>query len=348
MKYKVALLYCFSDDSQWQQVLKMNKSIEYCCIDITSHDWLQQCLSVDYQLFLVKAPGTTTSIKQLFDERIVVLSKMMGKHIYPSLQELLIYENKRLLAQWLTIQGIPTPQTQVFYSKTECLEFLCNTKFPIVGKINIGSSGKGVTILRDFEKANKYVNQIFNNGIRPYIGPNFRTSSIVSKIKKMISSKGLLAHKVKVYKSIYNEPQRYAILQGYVKHSFEWRVVVIGESYFAHKKIVSGSKASGSLLKGYDDPPLSLFDFVYDFCIKTDLSSTSIDLFETPSGYVVNEIQTFFGQSDPIQMRVGGIAGRYQRINGSWVFEEGDWAEYECYQLRLSHAISLLENRNDQ
>ena len=56
--------------------------------------------------------------------------------------------------------------------------------------------------------------------------------------------------------------KEFVILQQFIKHDYEWRVVRIGNSFFAHKKLLHGDKASGSLLKGYENPPITLFDFV--------------------------------------------------------------------------------------
>jgi hypothetical protein len=124
--------------------------------------------------------------------------------------------------------------------------------------------------------------------------------------------------------------------------------VVIGDSYFAHKKMVSGIMASGSLSKNYDEPPEAVLNFLRSLCVEHHLDSTSVDFFETTNGFLINEIQTYFGQSDPYQMMVNGVPGRYRFIQGSWVFEPGDWASNQCYNLRLQHIESICGAGNDQ
>jgi hypothetical protein len=165
---------------------------------------------------------------------------------------------------------------------------------------------------------------------------------LFQKLKNACKKKGLLNKRLSYYKAVYNEPQKYLIFQDFIQHDHEWRAVIIGDSFFAHKKMVSGSMASGSLLKNYDDPPLELLDMLRAISVSHGISSAAIDLFETPSGFLVNEIQTYFGQSDPYQMKVGGVPGRYRYLNGQWVFEPGDWASNQCYDLRLEHALGLL------
>ncbi|HQG56969.1 MAG TPA: hypothetical protein PK496_08180, partial [Bacteroidales bacterium] len=69
----------------------------------------------------------------------------------------------------------------------------------------------------------------------------------------------------------------------------------------------------------------------------------AVDIFETPSGFLINEMQCIFGQSDPYQMMVGGIPGRYVFENGAWKFEAGDFARNQCYNLRVEWVINMFE-----
>jgi len=135
------------------------------------------------------------------------------------------------------------------------------------------------------------------------------------------------------------------ILQEFIQHDFEWRCVRIGNSYFAHKKLAINNMSSGTLLKGYGDVPLPLLDFIRNLTEENGLSSVSIDIFESSKGYLVNEIQTFFGQSDPYQMLIDGEQGRYVYNKGDWQFEKGEFNQWECYHLRLMHALELWEQR---
>jgi hypothetical protein len=120
-------------------------------------------------------------------------------------------------------------------------------------------------------------------------------------------------------------------------------VVRIGDSFFAHKKIAKQEKASGSLIKEYGDPPRSLLDFVKDITDRHQFFSQAIDIFETGQDtYLVNEMQCFFGQSDPYQMLVDDKPGRYVKRSGEWQFEEGDFNRNQCHNLRLSFVLEKL------
>ncbi len=340
---KVALLTTNAQDLEaWRVTLDKREDVEYETIEILQPDWLEKCLAKEFPLFLARSPGTTNLIKQAFDERIQILAEGLGRFVYPSLTEIRLHESKKYLAAWLEANNIPHPPTTVLLTRDTARKYLSTATYPQVYKQNIGSSGKGVKIIKTVREADKLFRQAFKKGIRPRIGPNLRTASLARKLQNAFKKKGLLQKRVAYYKAVYNEPQKYLILQEYIPHEFEWRAVVIGDSFFAHKKMVSGTMASGSLAKNYDDPPMSLLDFVRDISINHGISSASLDIFATPRGFLINEIQTYFGQSDPYQMKVGGIPGRYRYQSGQWVFEPGDWAANQCYDLRLEHALSLL------
>jgi hypothetical protein len=137
------------------------------------------------------------------------------------------------------------------------------------------------------------------------------------------------------------------LFQKHIPHHFEWRVVRMGESFFAHKKLLLGNMTSGSLEKEYSNPPLELLDFVKQITDKFNFKSQAVDLFESSDGnYLINEMQCIFGQSDAFQMKVNGEIGRYLHDGKGWVFEKGDFNCNESFDLRLEAAISYFNTRH--
>jgi glutathione synthase/RimK-type ligase-like ATP-grasp enzyme len=351
MKYRLNILAneIENDHQYWVAAIKSSKEdIEYHVIDLTRADWFEQIAANPCDYLLAKPPGLTERFKQLYDERLYILAVEMKMPVFPDFTEVLIYENKRMLAAWMKAHGIPHPDTTVSYYKEEALEFLNRTKFPVVGKINIGASGKGVEILRDFESARKYVDEIFSSkGKGSKTGPNLAKGKLLQRaFKKLMDPKALKA-RLDTYRTIAENPQKgYVLFQQFIPHDFEWRAVRIGDSFFAHKKMARKGKASGTLVKGYENPPLSLFDFVKEITDKHGLFSQSVDAFETgKDSYLVNEMQCIFGQSDPYQMLVDGKPGRYVNTDGEWAFEQGDFNTNKSYDLRLKYVISQI-NKN--
>lgn len=163
-------------------------------------------------------------------------------------------------------------------------------------------------------------------------------------MQKALTTKGFVKQRLKDYQTdLLNIQYHFVILQKFIKHNWEWRCVRIGDSFFAHKKLVKGDMASGTLKKGYNDVPDNLLNFIKSVSDKHNLKSVAIDVFESDDRYYINEIQCFFGQSDPYQMLINGKPGRYIFKDGSWHFEEGMFNTNESYDLRLEHALSNIE-----
>ena len=147
MTFKAAILAneMKEDHIGWVRACsKYKQAIECKVIDLTAFDWLEKVKSEPFDVFLAKPGGFTERFKNLYDERCYIIENELGLFLYPSLKEILIYENKRLLSYWLSAHGIPHPRTYVFYNEAEALEFARTAGFPVMAKYNIGGSGSGV------------------------------------------------------------------------------------------------------------------------------------------------------------------------------------------------------------
>jgi glutathione synthase/RimK-type ligase-like ATP-grasp enzyme len=329
---------------------KYKEKNSFRIVNLTSDNWMEEIRSEPFDILLAKPGGVTSAFKQLYDERIFILGKVLQYIIYPSPDEIFIYENKRFLSFWLKANEIPHPVTHVYYNIAEAEQFLKRGSYPVIGKVNIGASGSGVAILNDENEAVKYLKQIFSDkGARRRHWPNLNTGGWGKRALSYLKNPSSLGSKIKLYKTIARDIQKdFVIFQEFIPHSFEWRVVRIGDSFFAHKKLKSGDKASGALLKSYCDPPSGLLDFVKEITDKHNFLSQAVDIFESERGYLVNEMQCIFGQSDPHQMIVNGKPGRYIFIDAKWVFEEGDFNSNESYDARVLWLIEKYEDQQHQ
>lgn len=330
----------------WIKACEKEKArVNYRVVDMSKNNWLQEIQKEKFDQLIAKPPGHTSKFKQLYDERVNILSRTLGYKIYPSAEEIFIYENKRFLSFWLEANKIPHPKTNIFYDKPEALEFLEKTKYPVVGKVNIGASGSGVQILKTKTEANDYIKAIFSGkGAKKRVGPNLQKGGLLKRGLHYVFNPSDISKKLKKYKGVIDDKQSdFAILQEFIPHDFEWRVVRIGDSFFAHKKMILKEKASGSLIKNYDDPPLDILDFVKKITDEHQFYSQAVDIFEHKGNYLVNEMQCMFGQSDAHQMKVGGVIGRYIMQNGKWIFEKGDFNTNQCFDLRLQWVLSKFE-----
>lgn len=334
------------DYTLWENAChEMRDFVEWETVDADRSDWLERIVRGRFDGLLAVPPGITNAYKNMYDERVNILNSVCGLPVFPSFEEIQVYENKKYLSYWLAANNIPHPDTRVFYREREALDFVATAKTPLVGKTNVGASGRGVSILKSNAEAEEYVKNTFSGkGATRSTGPNLQKKGLFVRALKKLSNPKSFMERLKHYKAEGAEIQKdYVILQEFIPHSFEWRCVRIGDSFFAHKKMVKGEKASGSLIKGYENPSFGLLDFVKEVTDKRNFTSQSVDLFETADGrYLVNEMQCTFGQSDPYQMLVDGVPGRYRLLDGHWTFEAGDFNRHQSYLLRLEYFIESL------
>lgn len=311
---------------------------------------MEKVTARNYDCFLCKPPATTNYFKNLYDERINIICNVLKKNIYPTFEEILIYENKRFLSYWLKAKKIPHPETTVFYNKKEALDFSESITYPIVGKTSIGATASGVEILKNKKELKKYIKRAFSDkGIKRRIGPNMNKGEIKKRIFNRLKN---IPQYIQVlynrYKTIGNDNQKwFVILQKYHDISYEWRVVKIGDSYFAHKKLPRDSKfISGTSKVGWENPPEDLLYFVKCICDKNNLYSQAVDIFvDNEKGYLVNELQCFFGSKNPHQMIINGKPGRYLHKDGNWIFEKGNFNTNNSYDLRVENIMKLIDKK---
>lgn len=316
-------------------------------VELIKNNWISEIKKSTNSFFLACPSSSLSYFKTLYDERIYIISKVMGLPVYPSYEEIVIHENKKMLSYWLQANNLPHPKTFIFYNKTDSTRYIRNSEPPFVSKINIGASGHGVDIFRKKSDAINYIHRAFSNiGLTPKTGPNLNMGMWGSRIKNVIFDPSYIFKRISKYKQIGNDTQKhFVIFQEYTLHSFEWRIVKIGKSYFGHQKVKQGDKASGTKGIDYIVPPEDLLFFVKDLCEKYSFNCMAVDLFEDgDGGYLINEMQTVFGHVQSYICSKNGKPGRFCFTNGKWVFEEGMFNTNLSYDLRLENVFEMLEN----
>ena len=319
--------------------------IKYEVVNLLSNDWQERIFNSKCNFYLACPPGFQEHLKRVYDEKIFLIERTMNKRVFPSFNEISIYENKRFFSYFAQTHNIPTPRTNVYYLKEEALESLQTTVFPLVAKTSIGAGGSGVRILQSIKQATEYINDAFTKGIKRKNGPSIVGRSKISLIKKAINDPKYLLERLHFYRTFNDYPQKgYVIFQEYIPHDFEWRIIKIGESLFGHKKVKIGEMASGTKLKQYDAPPLSLLDMVDTLCNRLGFDIMAVDLLEHDGKYYVNEMQTNWGQKFDFLMEINGKKGCFVKKEGTWTFEEGDFNQNASFDLKLQHILSVLQN----
>lgn len=342
---KVAILRDDNPESSKKWEIACQKiGIEFLTVNMLRSDWLSQLNENTPDFCVGRPPGEIQQNKTVFDEKVFYLEHFTPFQVFPNFLETYIYENKSSLAWFLKTNKIPHPDTFISANYDEAIAFIEKAYYPIVAKTLIGAAGSGVRTIHSKAQAVAYVKKAFTTGIKRRFGPNRKTGSLQIWFLKAIKSPNYFFKKLKQYRNRDKDVQiGVVLLQKFIDHSFEWRCVKIGESYFAYKKLKIEDQASGSKVFDYGPPPLKLLNFTKNLCESHGFNFMAVDLFDTETGFFVNELQTIFGHKNHYICKVDGKPGRYIYQDNQWVFEPGDFNTNESYDLRLKTAISLYE-----
>jgi hypothetical protein len=288
--------------------------VAYKTIDLFATNWVDQIQRSGCAAFVAWPSECIQEWKRLYDERLRFLSLHMKRIIYPPYDALWLYGSKQRQRDWLDIHGFPHARTWVFYDLAEALNFLDQATLPLVAKLDIGSSAHGVWIIRTRREGEQLIRQAFSRGI---VGERTDTRA---------------------------RQWRHILLQEYVPILREWRIISIGDSFFGHEKGKAGKFHSGSGVVGWLDPPRAALDLVYQITETGGFRSVAMDVFEQENGgLLVNELQSVFGAFDTAQMYIDGVPGRYRRVGGEYVFEEGRFCRNACCNLRIEDLLNILK-----
>jgi len=294
--------------------------VSYHLLDISENNWIENFQKSGCDAFLAWPSAHSTILKQMYDDRLRILSKELNRIIFPSWDELWLYENKLRVRDWLIAKKLPAPKTWVFYDRQEALDFVQQSKFPLVYKIYIGASHTGVWIINSLPEAVKIIKRAFSKGIVRRNG-DYR-----------------------------DRHWGYVYFQEYLPKIKEWRMIRIGDSYYGYRKEKVGDFHSGSGAWSWLTPPKVLLDFLKSITELGNFTSMDVDIFETEEGdYLVNELQAVFGATTPAEMLcVDGKFGRYvfDEANQEWVFEEGDFSRNMCANARVEYLINHILKKN--
>jgi hypothetical protein len=174
--------------------------VSWRVVDLTRHDWLENIQKESFDILLSKPGAQSNAFKQLYDERIYILERVLGYQIFPSAEEVFIYENKRFFSFWVKANNIPHPDTNVFYNQDDALKFASSHLLPLVAKTNIGASGRGVVILKNKKQAEQYIQNTFSGkGAAQRIGPNLEKGGLFRRGLYYFLNPNKIKAKLKIY-----------------------------------------------------------------------------------------------------------------------------------------------------
>jgi glutathione synthase/RimK-type ligase-like ATP-grasp enzyme len=318
--YTLGILKDYAEWHRHYLAACLEMDVSYKVIDVYAHDWLDALRSSGCDAFLVWPPATMTIHKQMLDERLKIIAEDERKMIFPSYNELWMWESKRRMAYWLTANGVPTPRTWIFYDMDQATEFADVAEYPLISKTDHGDSAKGVFILNTPRQAKRHIARTFLSGLR--FAGSHRCDRQWGNI----------------------------LFQEYIKNKTEWRLIRVGDSFFGYQKAQVGHFSSGFGKAVYSDVPRFLLKLIQEITDRHEMYSMSLDVLVEENGrFHVTEMQSLFGA--PVSERmllIDGKPGRYRffQENGMWQFEEGVFDRHICCNLRIEHVMKELNRRH--
>ena len=289
--------------------------VQYKVIDLLRYDWMHRVVESECDAFLATPPTLRKVWREVFEERLWIVTYVLQKRVCPTFDELYLWESKRRMRDWLLAHNVPHPETWVFLTREEAQSFCLEARYPIVCKTDSGAASSGIFVLRDRPSAERMVNQAFSRGILARSAdPREREQGII-------------------------------LFQEFIPHNYEWRIVRIGDDFMCRRKVRAGDFASGSGDIGWAAPLPGMLDFAKRVTGTGGFTSMSVDMFENASGrtaepYLVNELQAIIGFRE---VEITGHTGRWRsRDPGHWAFEPGCFHNNACANLRVQMLLSEI------
>ena len=199
--------------------------------------------------------------------RLLPVAEQLGLVVYPDYRTWWHYDDKISQAYLLHALGIPSPNTFVFFTELEALEWLRQTSFPVVFKLFAGASSANVRLVRDQHEGHTWVRRLFGPGVtNPVPSDGVPLRRWPWKIRAKVAARAILKglHPVPE-RGRYEEIHRdYALFQEFLPNNdFDTRITVIGDQAYAFRRWnrEGDFRASGSGDIDYDPDPID-FRFV--------------------------------------------------------------------------------------
>jgi hypothetical protein len=237
----------------------------------------------------------------------------LNKPVFPNYKTCWHYDDK--VAQYLLLssRGVSIPETWLFWSREEAIQWCQTATYPVIFKLTAGASASNVLMLRNQHEAVRQINSMFWEGVFPMTmnehakSPWPKSFSDIKPFLRRFKSGvtyGILG-KYPALPPFWWQPEKgYAYFQEFIPgNDFDTRITVIGNRAFALRRFnrKGDFRASGSGLLDYARKEINMdcvrmaFDtsrkfgfqsMAYDFLVRSngqpvivEISYTFIDKF---------------------------------------------------------------------
>lgn len=291
---------------KFERFLK-NNNIDYDYYNPLHSNWLEESKKFDLVIWHTNSDPCT---QEIAESKIYTIEKL-GIKCYPSFDEIWSYENKVRASYLYELYDLPAIPTFITHSKKEAIDYLKNTKFPIISKISTGSASKGVEKIDNIEQGLNLVKKSFSNTGRPtYFA--------------------------------YQNQKNYVYFQDFIEDAdYDLRIICINDEFFGYYRYPNEGdfRASGAGNYEKKEIPNEALDLAHEARMRFGATCLATDLVYSRklNKFMIIESSIFIGIDTCEQLSINGIAGKYVRkTNGSYDFVKG---KYWIQELTLKHFI---------
>lgn len=287
---------------RWTKYMRFlkNNGIPFELYDLHSHSWLDHASKFGVIL------GVVSSSPHYLDEqrrKFNVLEQHLGIMCYPTVFDLMLFEDKILEAFLSQVNGFPFIKTYVANDFNDAILQSRNFTFPLISKVVPGSGSVGVEIIRNAKQCKHIIKQAF-------------------------SVNGRSTH------TRYFRQKNYVYFQDYIENDgYDLRVIVVGQMVFGYyRKVLKGDfRASGMGLVEKRELPFEAMKIARYMYAKLDITMLVVDMLCDKNGrYHVIEFSPICRIDTPEQLHVKGQPGVYIFEDDlSYHFEKGRFWVHE-------------------
>ncbi|MCR3921079.1 MAG: hypothetical protein NUK65_00980 [Firmicutes bacterium] len=287
-----------------------NNNLTYKIISIEHANWVEQLQDID---ILVWRPDSNPAKLAEAKTKIHFVSSILKKVTCPSDIDLWYYEDKIRQYYLLANYQLPVVNTFISHDYKETLEFLEQTKYPLIFKENIAYASNGVVLVTNKRQAQQITKKIFNQGYKTYW-------------------QYLLQKNVVYFQDFIPSCQ------------YDLRVIVIGEYFWGYYRRVPPRDFRASGAWNVDKRGLPSTAMLLARRVKQALQASflAVDMIKADdaSEYQIIEVSTFIQIISAEQLIVDGEPGRYLYQDGEFIFQKG---RFWIQELMLAETIKLWQ-----
>jgi len=137
---------CVDNIGWWVKFEKYARRVglDYEVFEIERGDWIGRVREFSG---VVWRPNLDPPFCEEAKEKIFFMEHFLRKRVFPNWATFWHYDNKRAQAYFFDLYDVATPRTFCSYSRSESLDFIDSTQFPVVSKSTGGAGSEGVRLL---------------------------------------------------------------------------------------------------------------------------------------------------------------------------------------------------------